>query len=834
MREPIVPRPPPQPEAIELKKDRDKWQRRLNSLDNTITKVSEQPVVSHDENKNKNKGMAVKMREEGLEIIKKWKQAQESIYVMSTSLENHLNGESVSVKKKPLKVKISLSKTPNWQTVCTAFEKASSLLSWLRCKQISVSSSKYLRDCYWDSVNMSNIDSFTEPGIEEPYPCGLTNPKKAVSTPLIRINLSDLFPDNEPIKNLTSMTAGYSEGRFLYWCTSDEFNLSHSLWELDRDSSHVGNRNSLIYSWMTYNGLNKSGVELSTCEYPPCILLLGKGCECGIEIIDSANKQLNSSESDEKQESGVAHDSQVKSTFSDIVCCDDRVVGIENFIDEGCTSQALVSISVTNNESVVTRRLQAAGKCISSPTISPDGSTVAWLSWGSDRSITDGCLLSEAYFNDNNSLNHAKVIDGSPTASVLSPTYLLNGSLVYLCNQGCDNFSLYKSDKGCPGVSLVCIGEARHKHDWGSSRYITPLKYDSWDKIALIGSRGHLDLLFIYDMKDNTLLSDDILPHHGVSRLWDIKAIDEGQVALFCSGMALTTQLIIYNFTCKTVKTVDFGTRPRTCLGRGGRKSCSDFARFPISSSPIPLDEDNRGWLFVPPGGEVPDISLNWCAECPLSERIPLIICPHTGWGDTWQSDVWDLSTQYFTSNGYAVCHITVSGCIGYERQLREEGFKKWIRSGAEDIISAVHKCNRMCHIDMHHVSIRASSLDCLIALQSTTLPGSFTRCVMLSGFIPPSSAMTLRSTPEYSISSSLLSLGDSFLKPESLRVPVLYSHCKDDCISSLEDVQRFISQSDHPLSQSNIVEGSCHPPPARSILDRELNFINNVMWDPL
>ena len=68
------------------------------------------------------------------------------------------------------------------------------------------------------------------------------------------------------------------------------------------------------------------------------------------------------------------------------------------------------------------------------------------------------------------------------------------------------------------------------------------------------------------------------------------------------------------------------------------------------------------------------------------------------------------LTTQYFTSRGFAVVDVNHRGSTGYGRAYRQALYKQWGKADVEDLAAAVRFLSERGDIDPRRVAIRGAS----------------------------------------------------------------------------------------------------------------------------
>eukprot|EP00659_Diplonema_papillatum_P001784 gene1784-2716_t len=432
-----------------------------------------------------------------------------------------------------------------------------------------------------------------------------------------------------------------------------------------------------------------------------------------------------------------------------------------------------------------------------SPAISFDKRHLAWLRCSKTRHVSDGCELLVSRLPPSDAENAGEgvllshIVDGGLESSVCSPTFLQDGSLVYLCDRGCTTFSLYRSvpvprrksskrdvrDDAAPfdaesayfpqGEHLLAIGTVRYRGVGGSDSLLAAMKYAAAHQVAVVVSKEDCDALILFDTQRKSFERFPTLVEHGVTRLWCVSALDETRLAAFCAGPSLCDSLILLDTAHNTVRSLRASSNGSAPLFKPIASSPATSSAIPLRGTAAPAHGANA-WLFLPPAGVAPGVGVH-CAEVPVEGRVPLVIELHTGgfWGETWRPDAWHAPTQFLTSSGYAVVHVVCCGATGYGREIRRQaavwddcaraseaevsvlcreagcGEQKsgghdslWLSKAPEQVRCALLAANEVAPVDFHHVAMRGSSGDAFLSLYCSTAPQSLARAVIARGLI--------------------------------------------------------------------------------------------------
>lgn len=130
--------------------------------------------------------------------------------------------------------------------------------------------------------------------------------------------------------------------------------------------------------------------------------------------------------------------------------------------------------------------------------------------------------------------------------------------------------------------------------------------------------------------------------------------------------------------------------------------------------------------MFIPP--------LNPLFSAPEGSKPPLIVNLHGG-PTAHVGPGLSRKAQYFTSRGYAYCHVNYAGSTGYGREYRELLDYNWGIRDCEDTVSCIEYLSKQGLIDREKVGITGGSAGGYTTLQGmVTFPKSFTAGCSLYG----------------------------------------------------------------------------------------------------
>ncbi|WP_139738345.1 alpha/beta hydrolase family protein [Actinomyces wuliandei] len=394
----------------------------------------------------------------------------------------------------------------------------------------------------------------------------------------------------------------------------------------------------------------------------------------------------------------------------------------EDHRGEGEPVNTLVSIPLDGSaarDDTPVRTLVSGTDFVVSPTLSPDGRLLAWITWDHPGMPWDNASLHVGELLPDGSLGEQSVLDGGQGSSVAEPRWTEECDLVHSSNSsGCWN--LYRTE-GFPRW-----GTSRER--WTASlrtRALHPadasFSYPAWQ----LGPHS-------YDVLDNERLitswSRDAVSHLGTIRLangeleeWNVGwqplgnvASSEGRVVMLASNeLALPSVVEVRNGRVQVLR--DSGEfRPE-----------SAGVSLPVPLSWPTSDGATAHGFYYPPTSAT--------HTGPADELPPLIVNAHGGPTATARPG-YDLRIQYWTSRGFAYLDVNYRGSTGYGTSYRRSLEGSWGVYDADDCVTGAQFLIDSGTVDGSRVAIRGSSAGGFTALSALVRSQVFTAAASSSG----------------------------------------------------------------------------------------------------
>ncbi len=319
----------------------------------------------------------------------------------------------------------------------------------------------------------------------------------------------------------------------------------------------------------------------------------------------------------------------------------------------------------------------------SSPRLSPDGTTIAWLSWDHPYMPWEAAELWSGEIADDGSIVNATRVAGGRDESVCLPSYSPDSILCFVCEKS-GWWNLYRWQGG--EVQALCPLEAEFGlplWTFGASTY----GFESKDRMLVTYSRDNLSHLARLDLR--TLELRDIETPFTII---DSLRVTGGH-AVFAAGAPDRAWAIVR---------YDLETGEFRVL-RGSLTVDIDPGYL---SAPRALDLPTEGGLtahafFYPP--------TNRDFKGPLGERPPLLVTSHGG-PTSASPSILSLEIQYWTSRGFAVADVNYGGSTGYGREYRKRLDGRWGIVDVDDCVDCARYLAETGEVDSKRMIIRGRS----------------------------------------------------------------------------------------------------------------------------
>lgn len=331
----------------------------------------------------------------------------------------------------------------------------------------------------------------------------------------------------------------------------------------------------------------------------------------------------------------------------------------------------------------------------SSPTLSADGSRLAWITWDHPDMPWDTTTLWEATLAEGD-LQNITVVAGGKNEAVQQPRYDNAGKLHYISDQN-GWWNLYQFHQG----KSQCLCEKQAEFGvppwvFGQSTYT-------------FTDNG---IVCVYAEKNE----------HRLARLVDGNLTDIDTPFTAINGVSVAGNLLATTCASATefpsIVLFDLQTHSMENVKKSGEIDIDpDCYSIPRSIEFATADNDTAHGFFYPP--------TNKDFQAPADELPPLIVILHGG-PTAATHPVLSLGTQYWTSRGFAVLDVNYRGSTGYGRAYRQKLNRRWGIADVDDtVFGATHLADEGL-VDRNRMAIRGGSAGGYTTLAALTFRDTF------------------------------------------------------------------------------------------------------------
>ncbi len=319
----------------------------------------------------------------------------------------------------------------------------------------------------------------------------------------------------------------------------------------------------------------------------------------------------------------------------------------------------------------------------SNPRPSPDGTRLAWLSWDHPRMPWDGCELWVADLLPDGSISGAEQLAGGPEESMFQPEWSPEGVLHFVSDRT-GWWNLYAVRSG--GIEALAPMEA----EFGWPMWVFGMSTYGFlpdGRIVCSYTEGGQDRLGVV-APGRAGVNPVSTPYNAFGSV----RTSEGDALLVAGSPAGATAVVTFDVDSGKAETLRRSTEIRIDPG--------------CISAPEPIEfPTERGLtahaLYYPP--------VNGGFRGKDGEKPPLLVMSHGGpTGAT--SGSFNLSTQFWTSRGFAVVDVNYGGSTGYGREYRERLRGEWGVVDVEDCVNAARHLVAQGKADGERLAIRGGS----------------------------------------------------------------------------------------------------------------------------
>lgn len=364
--------------------------------------------------------------------------------------------------------------------------------------------------------------------------------------------------------------------------------------------------------------------------------------------------------------------------YCDMLIRGDEVWCIREASGHDATTRSLIAISPDGD----IRELDSQSHFYAHLTLSPDDNMLAWIAWEHPQMPWDGTELFIADINHSGQLENKKVLAGSKTEAVNSPTWVAPHELCYLSDaSGWWNVWSTNTD----GESGIV---SQDNSEWALPMWFVGWRYLSYvGNNTVIGTRGPL--------AQREIVALDVTTGTWTSLASELNAFFTFSTTrhnVYAVGGGVSHMPSVVSFTISQHK-------QDRVIQEIPLPVSSDFFSTPYEATFPSVDGRIVHAIMFPPANP----------HYATPGLTPVIITAHGG--PTGHEDaVANIKYAYFTSRGFTVIAVNYGGSTGYGRAYRNALRGLWGVVDTEDIIAVAQGVINQGIAEPEQVFIRGGS----------------------------------------------------------------------------------------------------------------------------
>jgi dipeptidyl aminopeptidase/acylaminoacyl peptidase len=335
------------------------------------------------------------------------------------------------------------------------------------------------------------------------------------------------------------------------------------------------------------------------------------------------------------------------------------------------------------------------------PHLSPDGTTLAWLTWNHSNMPWDGTELWVAAIGENGFLAEPMLVAGGIDEAVIQPEWSPDGTLYFVSDRsGWANLYRWRQNQVEPVLEMQAVFAKTH---W----WVGMCAYGFESASSLVCSyvqRGVWHLARLYPEEHR--LEPFELPYSEAGR-GDLK-VAPGRV-VFEAGSPVRPMSVLE---------LNLATGELTVLQVASKADIDPRYLSIPEAIEFPTEKGLTAYAFYYPPKN-PDY------YPPSGEKPPLLVTCHGGPHDAASLEL-DLSYHYWTSRGIGVLDVNYGGSTGYGRDYRERLIGEWGVVDVDDSANAARYLVERGDVDENRVAISGGSAGGYTALAAMAFRNVF------------------------------------------------------------------------------------------------------------
>jgi dipeptidyl aminopeptidase/acylaminoacyl peptidase len=335
-----------------------------------------------------------------------------------------------------------------------------------------------------------------------------------------------------------------------------------------------------------------------------------------------------------------------------------------------------------------------------SPSLSPDGLYLSWISWNHPNMPWDGTDLWVAQIQPDGSLSNPQHIAGGTDESIFQPEWSPDGVLYFISDRtGWWNFYRWHSHNKVESVLTLEAEFGLPQWVFGMSTY----GFADRDRILCTYTQNGISHLATLDLTSRELAPISC-PYTSIAGL----QVTHGQAA-FVGGSATEPSAIVrFDLASQTFEALQ---RASELAIDPSYLSAPDAIEFPTENGLTAYA------LYYAPK--------NRDYTAPTGERPPLLVKSHGGPTASTSASL-SLGIQYWTSRGFAVLDVNYGGSTGYGRAYRQRLNGQWGIVDVDDCVNGAKYLTEQGKVDGDRLVIAGGSAGGYTTLCALTFHNTF------------------------------------------------------------------------------------------------------------
>jgi dipeptidyl aminopeptidase/acylaminoacyl peptidase/uncharacterized protein (DUF2132 family) len=343
---------------------------------------------------------------------------------------------------------------------------------------------------------------------------------------------------------------------------------------------------------------------------------------------------------------------------------------------------SLVGVKFANGQ---VQKLVTGHDFVSSPTLSPTGRQLAWLSWNHPHMPWDGTTLWRCEVRGDGSLSEPVHVAGGDAESIFQPSWSPNGDLYFVSDRS-GWWNLYRARRD--EVQALHPMEAEFgvpQWAFGLSTY----GFDGRGRVVCSYAQSGQAHLAVLDTRVQPMTFEPL--GEPFSQISELKI--GADFAVFIAGQPDSPDAVVR---------LDLQTGEQQVLRKSStaRIDARCVSRAEHISYPTENGQVAHAYFYAP----------THVGHCGLPDELPpLVVMTHGGpTGCTTAAFKW--AAQYWTSRGFAVVDVNYGGSTGHGRAYRERLNGQWGVVDVDDAVNAARFLVARGDVDAQRLVIRGSS----------------------------------------------------------------------------------------------------------------------------